>query len=74
MQFSTGHIALQQFSPETVIEFRKIEVKELNRLENKDPREIWSSQSHRGRVNRVAFSPDGLGILSGRTEPRTCHS
>ena len=25
----SGHIALQQFSPETVIEFRKIEIKEL---------------------------------------------
>ena len=29
--YSSGHIALQQHDPETVAEFRKIEIKELNR-------------------------------------------
>ncbi len=32
----SGHIALQQYSPETVIEFRKIEIKELDRSNQKD--------------------------------------
>ena len=42
-RFSSGHIALQQYSPETVIEFRKIEIKELNRSNQKDPKEIGAS-------------------------------
>ena len=63
--FASGHIALQQFSPETVIEFRKIEIKELNLPTQKDPKEIGRFLGHHARVNRVGFSPDGLQILSG---------
>ena len=63
-RFSSGHIALQQYSPETKIEFRKIEIKELNRSNKKDSKEI-GCVSHPVRVNRVAFLPDGLGMLSG---------
>jgi hypothetical protein len=37
-RFSSGHIALQQYSPETAIEFRKIEIKELNRSNQRIPR------------------------------------
>ena len=29
-RFSRGHIALQQHDPQTIIEFRKIEIRELN--------------------------------------------
>ena len=66
----SGHIALQQYSPETVIEFRKIEIKELNRSDQKDPKEIRRFLGTTDRVTRVAFSPDGLGILSGGTFAR----
>jgi serine/threonine protein kinase len=61
----SGHIALQQESPQTVIEFRTIEIKELNRPDLKDPREIRRFPGTTDPVTRVAFSPDGLGILSG---------
>ena len=33
---SGGHIALQKDNPETVVEFRKIDIKELNRWNQKD--------------------------------------
>ena len=36
--YSSGHIALQQYSPETVIEFRKVEIKELNRSNQESSR------------------------------------
>ena len=62
---SSGHIALQQYSPETVIEFRRIEIKELNRPDQKDPKEIERFPGGTDRVARVAFTPDGSGILSG---------
>jgi serine/threonine protein kinase/WD40 repeat protein len=61
----SGHIALQQYSPETVIEFRKIEIKELDRSNQKDSKEVGRFLGITDRVQRVAFSPDGLGILSG---------
>jgi serine/threonine protein kinase/WD40 repeat protein len=61
----TGHIALQQYSPKTVIEFRTIDIKELNRPDQKDSREIRRWPGMADPVTRVAFSPDGLGILSG---------
>ena len=61
----SGHIALQQYSPETVIEFRKIEIKELDRSNQKDSKEVGRFLGTTDRVQRVAFSPDGLGILSG---------
>ena len=61
----TGYIALQQYSPETLIEFRTIEIKELNRPDQKDLKEIRRFPGTTDRVSRVAFSPDGLGILSG---------
>ncbi len=62
---SSGHIALQQYSPESVIEFRRIEIKELNRPDQKDPKEIERFPVGSDRVARVAFIPDGSGILSG---------
>ena len=62
--YPRGHIALQQYTPETAIEFRKIEIKELNRPGEKDPKEIGRFPGHKGRANHVAFSPDGLGIVS----------
>jgi len=61
----SGHIALQQYSAETVIEFRKIDIEELNRSSQKDSKEIGRVLSNTDRVARVDFSPDGLGILSG---------
>jgi serine/threonine protein kinase len=61
----SGHIALQQYSPGTVIEFRKIEIKELNSSDQKDSKQIRCFQGATDRVNRVAFSPDGLAVLSG---------
>jgi serine/threonine protein kinase/WD40 repeat protein len=64
-RFSSGHIALQQYSPGSKIEFRKIEIKDLNRWNQRDSKEIKRFPDTLGRVNRVAFSPDGLGILSG---------
>ena len=60
---SRGHIALQQYSPKTEIEFRRIEIRELNLSEEKDSKEIQCTPM--GRVSRVAFTPDGLGIISG---------
>jgi serine/threonine protein kinase len=59
---SRGHLALQQASATSKIEFRKIEILELPRSDQKDPKEIW--QLPMGRVTRVAFSQDGNGILS----------
>ncbi len=61
----TGSIALQQYSPKTLVEFRTIDIKELNRPDQKDPREIRRFPAGTDPVTRVAFSPDGLGILSG---------
>ena len=61
----SGYVALQQLSPETVIEFRTIEIKELNRPDQKDSREIRRFPGTTDPVTRVAFSQDGLGILSG---------
>ena len=63
-RFSSGHITLQQYTPETKIEFRKIEIKELNRSNKKDPKEM-ACVGHPVRVNRVAFLLDGPGIVSG---------
>ena len=40
-RFASGHIALQQYSAKSAIEFRKIEIKELNRVDQKDPKEVW---------------------------------
>ena len=62
---SSGHIALQQYSPKTVIEFRRIEIKELSRPDQKDPREIQRFPVGANRVARTAFTPDGSRILSG---------
>jgi WD40 repeat protein len=62
-----GHIALQQYSPETVIEFRKVEINELNRSNQNDSKEIGRFLGTADRVVRVDFTPDGLGILSGET-------
>ena len=62
---SGGHIALQQYSPDTVIEFRKVEIRERSSPAPKDPREIGRFLGHRIRVNRAAFLPDGLKVVSG---------
>jgi len=62
--YSGGHIALQR-SNHTHIEFRKIEIKELNSLDREDARELRRFVGHTGRVNRVAFAPDGRTLLSG---------
>jgi WD40 repeat protein/serine/threonine protein kinase len=64
-RFSSGHIAVQRHGPETMIEFRKIEIKELNRWNQRDPKEIRRFPGAVGRVNQVAFSADGTGILIG---------
>jgi hypothetical protein len=61
----SGHIALQQQNPQTVIEFRTIEIKELNRPDQKDPRELQRFPATTDPVTRVAFTRDGQGILSG---------
>ena len=49
-----------------MIEFRKVEIKELNRPDQKDSKEIqrfpWVLRTG---LSRVAFLQDGLGILSG---------
>jgi formylglycine-generating enzyme required for sulfatase activity/serine/threonine protein kinase len=63
--FSSGHLVLQQYNPQTVIEIRRIEIKELNRSEWKDPRQVGRFVGHESRVACVAFSPDGQRILSG---------
>ena len=63
--YSRGHIALQRQSEHTHIEFRRIEIKELNSSDREDAREIRRFVGHTGRVNRVAFAPDGRTILSG---------
>jgi WD40 repeat protein/nitroreductase len=36
-RFTSGHIALQQFLPQTVAEFRKVEIKELNATKPPEP-------------------------------------
>jgi hypothetical protein len=64
-RYTSGHITLQQNDPQTVIEFRKIEIRELNRPGQKDPREIRRFVGHGTRVNQVVFSPDEGTILSG---------
>ncbi len=69
--YPSGYIALQQYNPETVIEFRKVDIKELNRPDQKDSKEIRRFLGHQGRVGRVAFLPDGLGILSGEAFAET---
>ena len=48
-----------------MIEFRKIEVRELHRPGQKDPREVRHFVGHGTRVTQVAFSPDERRILSG---------
>jgi WD40 repeat protein len=77
-----GHIALQQYSPETTIEFRSIEIKELNRPDQMDSRQLRRFAGSADPVSLVAFTPNGLGILSGgnamevmkrRDEPRLLH-
>jgi serine/threonine protein kinase/WD40 repeat protein len=60
-----GHIALEQHDPRAVIEFRKVEVRELNRPDPPDPREIRRFEGHGARLTQVAFSPDESTILSG---------
>ena len=64
-RYVSGHIALQQHDPRPLIEFRKIEIRELNRPDQKDPREIRRFVGHHTRVSQVAFSPDDRTILSG---------
>ena len=61
----SGHIALQQFGPGTVIEFRKIEIEELKPPDRKDSRPIGRVLSRMNRVARVAFLPDGAGLVAG---------
>jgi len=63
--YSGGHIALQQRSKQTHIEFRRIAIKELNSSDREDAREVRRFVGHTSRVNRVAFAPDGRTILSG---------
>jgi WD40 repeat protein len=60
-----GHIALERRDPQSVLEFRKIEIRELNRTTQKDPREVRRLVGHGTRVNHVAFAPDDSTILSG---------
>jgi WD40 repeat protein len=62
--FSGGHLALQQSSPRSVIEFRKIEIKEFKSTDKPDPRELARLVGHGGRVDHVCFSPDGKRLLS----------
>src|SRR5262249_25433428 len=64
-RYVRGHIALQQRDPHTMIEFRKTEIRELNRPGQKDPREIRRFVGHGTRVFQVAFSPGQRTILSG---------
>ena len=64
-RYVSGHIALQQHDPQTVIEFRKIEIQELKRPGRKDSREIRRFTGYHTRVSTVAFSPDERTILSG---------
>ena len=61
--FSRGHLALQQYSPESIVEYGKIEIKELIKPLQKDPREI-ALLDRASRVGRSEFSPDGLRILA----------
>jgi serine/threonine protein kinase/WD40 repeat protein len=63
--YPSGHIVLQQHDPQTVIEFRKVEIKALNRPSQRDGREIRRLAGHENRVSQVAFSADGQSILSG---------
>jgi WD40 repeat protein len=63
--YSNGHIALQKYSPGTQVEFRKIEIKELDHAAASDPKEIRRLRGYPDPVTRVAFSPDGRGILFG---------
>ena len=65
----TGSIALQQYSPKTLIEFRTIDIKELNRPDQKDSKEIRA-------LPRYHRPGDSCGLFAGRTgHPlgRSCH-
>jgi serine/threonine protein kinase len=60
--YSSGHIALH-YEPHSVIEFRKIEIKEFNGW--KAPRELLRFAGHESRVSTVAISSDGQNFISG---------
>ncbi len=74
-RYGSGHIALQQHDPQAVIEFRKIEVRELHQPGQKDAREVRRFVGHGTRVTYVAFSPDDRsdplgGQQRGNRDPR----
>ncbi len=56
-QFSTGRLALQSFNADTVVHFRKIEIKEL-------PPDTWV-QHFNGPVQSLAVSPNGKYVAVG---------
>jgi WD40 repeat protein len=64
-RFTSGHIVLQQLTPTTVIEFRSIAVLESDHAKRVDSKEVARLLGHESRVSSVAFSPDGMRVLSG---------
>jgi WD40 repeat protein len=63
--YTGGHIALQQADGRTIMEFRSIEIKELNSQVREDAREWRRFIGHTSRVSRVALAPDERTVLSG---------
>jgi WD40 repeat protein len=62
--FSSGHFALQHSSPQSVIEVRKIEIRQFESMPKQDARELARLSGHTGGVDIVCFSPDGKRLLS----------
>jgi WD40 repeat protein len=70
--YAKGHLALQVWQPETVVRFRKIEIRELPPTPPAPVpvvREARRFEGHTGPVRSVAFSPDGRYALSGSGWP-----
>ena len=58
-RYVSGHIALEQHDPQTVIEFRKIEIRELNRPGPERPQGDPT-------LHRASYSGDTRGLLPRR--------
>ncbi len=63
--FASGHIALQQQTPETVVEFRKIAIREYDLRSKASPDEVQRFTQHDGRVSSIAFDPDASRLITG---------
>jgi serine/threonine protein kinase/WD40 repeat protein len=60
----SGHVVLQQLTPDRAIEFRSIAIRELD-FQKAGTREVARLTGHSRRINTVTFSPDSQRVLTG---------